>query len=56
MGREVCFDDVVAFGFPWVKVGRTYLTRDAARQDVFDCIEMFYNPTPNNGMWSLVDC
>jgi putative transposase len=32
---------------------QTYLTRDAARQDVFDYIEMFYNPTrkhTNNGM------
>jgi len=37
---------------------RTYLTRDAARQDVFDYIEIFYNPTrkhTNNGMLSPVD-
>ena len=37
---------------------KTYLTRDAARQDVFDYIEMFYNPTrkhTNNGMLSSVD-
>ena len=37
---------------------RTYLTRDAARHDVFDDIEMFYNPTRkhiNNGMLSPVD-
>lgn len=37
---------------------QTYLTRDAARQDVFDYIEMFYNPTrkhTNNGMMSPVD-
>jgi putative transposase len=37
---------------------RTYLTRDAARQDVFDYIEMFYNPTrkhTNNGILSPVD-
>jgi len=37
---------------------RTYLTRDAARQDVFDYIEMFYNPTrkhTNNGMLSPAD-
>lgn len=36
---------------------RTYLTRNAARQDVFDYIEMFYNPTrkhTNNGMLSPV--
>ena len=35
-----------------------YLTRDAARQDVFDYIEMFYNPIrkhTNNGMLSPVD-
>jgi putative transposase len=33
-------------------------TRDAARQDVFDYIEMFYNPKrkhTNNGMLSPVD-
>ncbi len=37
---------------------RTYPTRDAARQDVFDYIEMFYNPQrkhTNNGMLSPVD-
>ena len=37
---------------------RTYLTRDAARQDVFDYIERFYNPKrkhTNNGMLSSVD-
>jgi putative transposase len=37
---------------------RTYLTRNAARQDVFDYIEMFYNPTrkhTKNGMLSPVD-
>ena len=37
---------------------RTYLTRGAARQDVFDYIEMFYNPTrtlTNNGTLSPVD-
>lgn len=37
---------------------RTYLTRDAARQDVFDYIEMFYNPNRkhiNNRMLSPVD-
>ncbi len=36
---------------------RTYRTRDEARQDVFDCIEMFYNPTRKhvrNGMLSPV--
>ena len=38
--------------------GRTYVTRNAARQDVFDYIEMFYNPNrkhTNNGMLSQVD-
>jgi len=37
---------------------RIYLRRAAARQDVFDYIEMFYNPNrkhTNNGMLSLVD-
>jgi putative transposase len=37
---------------------RTYVTRNAARQDVFDYIEMFYNPNRkhiNNGMLSQVD-
>jgi len=37
---------------------RTYLTREAARQDVFDYIEMFYNPKrkhTNSGMLSPVD-
>jgi putative transposase len=36
---------------------RTYLTRDAARRDVFEYIEMFYNPTrkhTNNGMLAPV--
>jgi putative transposase len=36
----------------------TYLTRNAARQDVFNYIEMFYNPTrkhTNNGLLSPVD-
>lgn len=37
---------------------RTYATRDEARQDIFDYIEMFYNPKrkhTNNGMLSPVD-
>ena len=36
----------------------TYLTREVARQDVFEYIEMFYNPKrkhTNNGMLSPVD-
>ena len=37
---------------------RTYLTREAARQDVFEYIEMFYNPKrkhTNNRMLSPAD-
>jgi putative transposase len=37
---------------------RTYVTREAARQDVFEYIERFYNPKrkhTNNGMLSPVD-
>ena len=37
---------------------RTYRTREEARQDVFDYIEMFYNPKRKhvrNGMLSPVD-
>jgi hypothetical protein len=35
-----------------------YLTREAARQDAFDCIEIFYTPKrkhTNNGLQSPVD-
>jgi len=37
---------------------RIYITRDAARRDVFEYIEIFHNPTrkhTNNGMLSPVD-
>jgi len=37
---------------------KTYRTREEARQDVFDCIEMFYNPKRKhvrNGMLSPVE-
>lgn len=37
---------------------RTYRTRQEARRDVFDCIEMFYNPKrkhARNGMLSPVE-
>jgi putative transposase len=37
---------------------RTYISRKAARQPVFEYIEMFYNPKrkqANNGMLSPVD-
>jgi putative transposase len=61
--RENCHDNAVAESFFQLLKRerirrRTYLTRDAARQNVFDYIEMFYNPTrkhTNNGMLSPVD-
>tara|TARA_R100000687_G_C6431703_1_gene156018 strand:- start:783 stop:1016 length:234 start_codon:yes stop_codon:yes gene_type:complete len=61
--RGNCRDNAVAESFFHLlkreRIRRqTYLTRDAARQDVFDYIEMFYNPTrkhSNNGMLSPVD-
>jgi len=59
----ICHDNAVAESFFQLLkrirlLRRTYITRDAARQDVFDYIEMFYNPTrkhTNNGMPSPVD-
>ncbi len=61
--RGNCHDNAVAESFFQLLKRerirrRTYLTRDAARQDVFDYIEMFYNPNrkhTNNGMLSPVD-
>jgi putative transposase len=61
--RGNCHDNAVAESFFQLLKRerirrRTYLTREAARQDVFDTIEMFYNPTrkhTNNGMLSPVD-
>nr|WP_138934952.1 IS3 family transposase [Roseovarius arcticus] len=61
--RGNCYDNAVAESFFQLLKRerirrRTYLTRDVARQDVFDYIEMFYNPTrkhTNNGMLSPVD-
>ena len=61
--RGNCHDNAVAESFFQLLKRerirrRTYLTRDAARQDVFDYIEMFYNTTrkhTNNGMLSPVD-
>lgn len=61
--RGNCHDNAVAESFfQLLKRGRirrrTYLTRNAARQDVFDYIEMFYNPNrkhTNNGMLSPVE-
>ena len=61
--RGNCHDNAVAESFFQLLKRerirrRTYPTRDAARQDVFDYIEMFYNPKrkhTNNGMLSPVD-
>ena len=61
--RGNCHDNAVAESFFQLLKRerirrRTYITRDAARQDVFDYIEMFYNPTrkhTNKGMLSPVD-
>ena len=61
--RGNCHDNAVAESFFQLLKRerirrRTYLTREAARQDVFDYIEMFYNPKrkhTNNGMLSPVD-
>ena len=58
--RGNCHDNAVAESFFQLLKRerirrRTYLTREAARQDVFDYIEMFYNPKrkhTNNGMLS----
>jgi len=51
MGRTGnCFDNAVAESFfsslkqEWIR-GRYYDTRDEARRDVFEYIEMFYNPS-----------
>lgn len=61
--RGNCHDNAVAESFFQLLKRerirqRTYPTRDAARLDVFDYIEMFYNPNrkhTNNGMLSPVD-
>lgn len=61
--RGNCHDNAVAESFFQLLKRehirrRTYLTRDAARQDVFDDIEMFYNPNrkhTNKRMLSPVD-
>ena len=61
--RGNCHDNAVAESFFQLLKRerirrRTYLTRDAARREVFEYIEMFYNPTrkhTNNGMLSPVD-
>ena len=61
--RGNCHDNAVAESFFQLlkreRIRRkTYATREAARADVFDYIEMFYNPQrkhTNNGMLSPVD-
>jgi putative transposase len=61
--RGNCHDNAVAESFFQLLKRerirrRTYMTREAARQDVFEYIEMFYNPKrkhTNNGMLSPVD-
>jgi len=61
--RGNCHDNAVAESFfNLIKRERvrrrTYKTRDDARRDVFDYIEMFYNPKrkhANNGLLSPVD-
>jgi putative transposase len=61
--RGNCHDNAVAESFFQLlkreRIRRqTYMTRNSARQDVFDYIEMFYNPNrkhTNNDMLSPVD-
>jgi putative transposase len=61
--RGNCYDNAVAESFFNLLKRerirrRTYKTRDQARQDIFDYIEMFYNPKrkhARNGMLSPVD-
>ncbi len=61
--RGNCHDNAVAESFSQLLKReqirrRTSPTRDAARQDIFEYIEMFYNPKrkhTNNGMLSPVD-
>ena len=60
--RGNCHDNAVAESFNLLKRERirrrTYRTREEARQDVFDYIEMFYNPKRKhvrNGMLSPVN-
>ena len=61
--RGNCYDNAVAESFfqllKRVKIRRkTYATRDDARRDVFEYIEMFYNPIrkhTNNGLLSPIE-
>lgn len=60
--RGNCHDNAIANSFSqllkWERIRRcTYLTREPARKDMFDYIEMFYNPKrkhTNNGMLAPV--
>jgi putative transposase len=52
--RGKCHDNAVAESFfqslRRERIRRQiYSTRDAAKADVFNCIEMFYNPKPRHG-------
>lgn len=52
--RGNCHDNAVAESFFQLlkreRIRRkTYLTREEARQDIFDYIEMFYNPRRRHG-------
>lgn len=52
--RGNCHDNAVAESFVQLLKrervrSQTYLTRDDARADVFNCIEMFYNPKRRHG-------
>ena len=52
--RGNCYDNAVAESFfHLLKTERirrkTYKTREAARQDIFDYIELFYNPKRKHG-------
>ena len=61
--RGNCYDNAVAESFFHLLKSerirrKTYATREDARQDVFDYIELFYNPKRKhgkNGMLSPVD-
>lgn len=52
--RGNCHDNAVAESFFQLLKrerirSKTYLTREEARQDIFDYIEMFYNPRRRHG-------
>lgn len=61
--RGNCHDNAVAESFFQLlkreRIRRkTYATRKDARQDIFDCIEFFYNPKrkhANNGLLSPIN-